>query len=141
MKISSCIGILSLVAAGLMSAGAALAQAGPTHIFTVPVEVSEVHPDVPAVRVYCYLRHSSGYAIVSGYADIPLDSNRAYSGIVTIDIPVNDISLLDSVEDWSCNIQHQGSYNSWMSSHQDPNGAVEYFHVNGDGSYEHVGEY
>lgn len=141
MKVRSCLGICGLVAAGLMSAGAASAQAGPTYVFTVPVDVSEVHPDVPAVRTYCTLRNSSGYGVLSGYADIPLDADRAYSGTVTIEIPVNDASLLDSVEDWFCNIQHQGGPGIWMSSHQDPTAAVQYFHVNGDGSYEHVGEY
>ena len=108
------------VLAGLIVGSAASAQTGPTYTFTVPVNVSEVHPDVPGMRVYCYLRNSAGYAVASGYADIPLDSNRAYSGTVTIQITVDDTSLLPLIEDRFCNIQHQGNYNTWMSSHQGP---------------------
>lgn len=130
----------SLMAAGLMVSGTALAQNGPTYTFTVPVSVSEVHPDVPAVRVYCSLRVSSGLYITSGYQDVPLDANRAFSGTLTIEIDITDPAVLDSVEDWFCNIQHEGAY-GWISSHQDPNVGVEYFHVNGDASYEYVGEY
>ena len=141
MKLNLCTTFCGVVAASFMVASAALAQAGPTHIFTVPVDISEVHPDVPGVRVYCFLRNSAGFGAASGYADIPLDANRAYSGTVTIEIPINDSSVLESVEDWFCNVEHQGNYGSWMSSHQDPTAAVEYFHVNGDASYEHVGEY
>ena len=82
--------------------GAASAQAD-DFTFSLPVEISNMHPDVHTGRVFCRVNDERRREVAAGGASFRL-SGGSYHGVVTVAFNGSDPSRVVSAHSYSCTL-------------------------------------
>jgi hypothetical protein len=82
--------------------GAAAAQAE-DFTFSIPVELSNMHPDVHTGRIYCRVKDEGRHEVASGGANFRL-SGGSYHGVVTVAFDGSDPSRVVNAHSYTCTL-------------------------------------